>query len=205
MKKEKNIPTQVKDANLVELRRKQIIDSGVKLFTKQGFHKTTTRQIARMAGFSIGTLYEYIQSKEDVLYLVCDHIHRGVEEGVKRAIGDTGNGRESLFEAIREYYKICDSMIDEILLIYQESKSLEKDAMRVVLNRDEKISNMFEDIIKRGIDDGSITLQTSSTKMLAHNIIVIGHMWTFRRWFFLKNYDIEEYIEEQLRLIATAI
>ena len=67
MKTKKIIPTQVKNQNLVNTRRQQIIDAAVQLFTQKGFHKTTPRQIARKSGFSIGTLYEYIQTKEDVL------------------------------------------------------------------------------------------------------------------------------------------
>ena len=52
----------------------EIVDAAVELFIQNGFHKTTTRQIAKAAGFSIGSLYEYVASKEDILYLVCDAI-----------------------------------------------------------------------------------------------------------------------------------
>ena len=52
-----------------------MIQGAVKLFKEKGFHRTTTREIAKEAGFSIGTLYEYIRTKEDVLYLVCDSIY----------------------------------------------------------------------------------------------------------------------------------
>mgnify|MGYP000869338534 FL=1 len=201
MKTKKIIPTQVKNQNLVNTRRQQIIDAAVQLFTQKGFHKTTTRQIARKSGFSIGTLYEYIQTKEDVLYLVCDHIHSRVEEGVKNAIKETGNGLESLKEAIREYFMICDSMSDEILLIYQESKSLNPESMKYVLHRDIEISLLFEDIIRRGVADGSIKRGEKSNTLLAHNIVVLGHMWTFRGWFLTKNYSINEYTEQQLQLL----
>ena len=67
----KGIPTQVKNQALVAQRRRQIVDASVNLFIENGFHKTTTRQIARASGISIGSLYEYIATKEDVLYLVC--------------------------------------------------------------------------------------------------------------------------------------
>ena len=69
------------------------MDAAVKLFIDKGFHKTTTREIAREAGISTGLLYEYVSTKEDVLYLVCDAIHAEVEhavaEAVSRVSGDT--------------------------------------------------------------------------------------------------------------------
>ena len=85
----KDIPTQVKDPDLVTRRRRQIAAAAVKLFIEKGFHKTTTRQIARTSGFSIGSLYEYFASKEDILYMVCESIHAEVELGVTEAMSRT--------------------------------------------------------------------------------------------------------------------
>jgi len=50
----KDIPTQIKNPELVKRRHRQIVDAAVQLFIEHGFHKTTTRQIAAAAGFSIG-------------------------------------------------------------------------------------------------------------------------------------------------------
>jgi TetR/AcrR family transcriptional regulator, cholesterol catabolism regulator len=57
------VPTQVKDPQLVQRRRRQLVDAAVRLFIDQGFHKTTTRQMAQAAGISIGSLYEYVSCK----------------------------------------------------------------------------------------------------------------------------------------------
>ena len=81
----KSIPTLVKNASLGWERRAILVDAAVELFINKGFHQTTTWQIAKAAGFSIGTLYEYIASKEDVLYLVCDSIHKEMETQLRKA------------------------------------------------------------------------------------------------------------------------
>ena len=119
-----DIPTQIKNPELVDRRRRQIAESAVKLFIKNGFHKTTTRQIAQSTGFSIGSLYEYVASKEDVLYLVCDSIHAEVERLVADTMAKAGGGRNTLAQVIREYFHVCNRMSDFILLIYQETRSL---------------------------------------------------------------------------------
>jgi AcrR family transcriptional regulator len=120
----RGIPTQVKNQALVTQRRRQIVDAAVNLFIENGFHKTTTRQIARAAGISIGSLYEYIATKEDVLYLVCDAIHAEIEHGVAEALDRAKKGKNPLAEVIREYFMVCHRMNDHILLIYQETQSL---------------------------------------------------------------------------------
>ncbi|MBW2059959.1 MAG: TetR/AcrR family transcriptional regulator [Deltaproteobacteria bacterium] len=201
----KNIPTLVKDASLVEKRRRQIVEAAMKLFVQKGFHPTTTREIARMAGFSIGTLYEYIGSKEDVLYLVCEAIHSEMETKLRQALDEGSTGRETLVNAISNYFQVCDRMQDSILLIYQESSSLDRDALRYVLASDERVTSTFANILLQGLKDGTLHLEKNNVKLIAHNIIVLGHMWTFRRWFLRRAFGLEEYIRIQTSFLLSEL
>src|SRR5690625_5003445 len=63
-----DVLSSVKDSKLIKKRRNQMMQGAITLFKEKGFHRTTTREIAKESGFSIGTLYEYIRTKEDVLY-----------------------------------------------------------------------------------------------------------------------------------------
>lgn len=45
----------------------KVLLAGLKLFSKHGFHATTTAQIAREADVSEGTIYKYFKSKDDLL------------------------------------------------------------------------------------------------------------------------------------------
>ncbi|WP_027415244.1 TetR/AcrR family transcriptional regulator [Aneurinibacillus terranovensis] len=197
----KSIPSMVKDPKLIEKRREQIVEAAVGLFISKGFHKTTTREISRASGFSIGTLYEYIESKEDVLYLVCDAIHQEVEKRLKEVLVDATSGVEKLRSAIKGFYHVMDEMQDRVLLIYQEIKSLPKEPMRYVLGKEEEITAIFEEILEHGMQDGSLKIEQSAVKLMAHNIVVLGEMWTFRRWSLQKHYTLEQYINIQTSLI----
>jgi AcrR family transcriptional regulator len=197
-----DVPTQVKDAGLVELRRRQIVDAAVRLFVENGFHKTTTRQIARAAGFSIGTLYEYVASKEDVLYLVCDAIHAEVERGVAEVMDQATGGWEALRGVIREYFLVCDRMSDHILLIYQETKSLPRQWQKKVLENEVRITGLFKGALETLCSrEGLAGPDEAALELMAHNIMVLGHMWTFRRWFFRRRFQIDDYISHQTALI----
>lgn len=198
----KEIPTQIKNPELVKRRRRQIVDAAVQLFIEKGFHKTTTRQIAKAAGFSIGSLYEYVASKEDVLYLVCDAIHAEVERGVFQALERTTQGREALAEVIREYFLVCHRMSDHILLIYQETQSLPSQWRKKVLENEIRITGIFVKVLARLIESGNFRkLNDRSIELVAHNISVLGHMWTFRRWFLARHYSIDDYIAFQTDFI----
>ncbi|MDI3327566.1 MAG: TetR/AcrR family transcriptional regulator [Alicyclobacillaceae bacterium] len=201
----KPIPTAVKDPQLVEVRRQQIVDAAVDLFIKKGFHRTTTREIARESGMSIGALYEYVESKEDVLYLVCENIHNTLEARLRDTLKEAQNGRETLRLAIRQYLYVMDDMQDDVLLIYQESKSLPPESLRYVLRKEEQITGIFEDILRRGLEDGSLQLDPRAVTLMAHNIIVLGQMWAFRRWVLRRHYDLEDYIRVQTSLLLNEL
>jgi TetR/AcrR family fatty acid metabolism transcriptional regulator len=52
--------------------RVRIINSAKKLFSEQGYQKTTIVDISRQAGLSEAALYEYFQGKEDLLLTIPD-------------------------------------------------------------------------------------------------------------------------------------
>ncbi|OHD66275.1 MAG: hypothetical protein A2176_07230 [Spirochaetes bacterium RBG_13_51_14] len=45
------------------------------------------------------------------------------------------------------------------------------------------------------------SLDDNAAEVAAHTIAVLGHMWTFRRWFFGRKYGIDEYIRLQTDFI----
>lgn len=200
-KKSKLIPSMIKDERLIEQRRQQIIEGAVRLFVKKGFYKTTTREIAKECGLSIGTMYEYIQTKEDVLYLVCEYIHSELEKRLLEVMSEEDSGIESLLKSLKQLFRAMDEMRSLVLLIYQETKSLPKDKMKYVLSKEEEITDLFAHILEKGMKDGTIQIDASSIKLMAHNIMVIGQMWTFRYWALGREYDPEEFAKRQMSLL----
>ncbi len=50
----------------VERNQIHIEDAALRVFTRQGFHGTTVRDIAKEAGVSLGNLYNYYKTKEEI-------------------------------------------------------------------------------------------------------------------------------------------
>lgn len=192
---QKNVETTVKDENLIKQRRAELIRAAVTLFTEKGFHRTTTREIARTAGFSIGTLYEYIRTKEDVLYLVCDDIYNKVSDRLRASILLDGDGLHCLKEAIASCIKVMDEMQDEVLVMYQEAKSLSKESLPYVLNKEMEMAMLLEEVLDHCVQLGALTLSKKQKSFYAHHILVQCQMWSFRRWGLSKMFTIEEYTD----------
>lgn len=196
------VPTQIKNKELVRERRRHLIDSTVTLFIEHGYHKTTTRMIARAAGFSIGSLYEYVSSKEDLLYLVCKAIHEEVKDAVEDALSASSMEKEQLAQVIRQYFIVCDKMADHILLMYQVTQFLPDKWQERVLINELNITDIFIQTLTgmSGKNDFP-RLDEKIINLVGHNISVIGQMWAFRRWHMKKNFTLDQYISIQTDFI----
>jgi TetR/AcrR family transcriptional regulator, cholesterol catabolism regulator len=201
----REVPSLVKDEKLVKKRRDQMIKGAVKLFKEKGFHRTTTREIAKEAGFSIGTLYEYIRKKEDILYLVCDAIYDEVHEKLQKAIETKQVTIDSLKNAVTAYFQVMDEMQDEVMVMYQESKSLSKEALPYVLKKEEAMVEIFSGMLHQLVEVGELQLDEKDIQLISHQIVVQGQMWSFRRWGIKHLFTLDEFIEKQNRLIFNGI
>ncbi|GAA0320237.1 TetR/AcrR family transcriptional regulator [Bacillus carboniphilus] len=205
MANKREVHASVKDEKLVKVRRDQMIKGAVSLFKEKGFHRTTTREIAKASGFSIGTLYEYIETKEDVLYLVCDSIYEEVKERLQESIDPKLGTIEGLKAAVEAYFRVMADMQDEVLVMYQEAKSLSKDALPYVLNKELQMVHMFEEILQGCVEKKELTMTESEIQLCAHNIFVQGQMWGFRRWALKSRFSLDEYIQMQTKFVLEGI
>ena len=60
-------------------RRDQILDAAAKLFAQNGFHSTTIRDIAKVAGIADGTIYNYFRNKPALLLGIFDRMRSLLE------------------------------------------------------------------------------------------------------------------------------
>jgi AcrR family transcriptional regulator len=209
----RRIPTLVKDEVLVREKRGRIVSAAVELFVSKGFHSTTTREIAAAAAVSIGSLYEYVESKEDVLYLVCESIHGEIEsqlrEVLARSDAQSAPGGDDFVSrlqgAIAGYFRVCDRMQDSILLIYRETASLNEESRRYVLRNEARITGIFRELLREGSAGGLATDDPQELELMAHNVVVLGHMWCLRRWSLRSEFSIDAYIEHQTALLMREI
>lgn len=199
------IKSKIKDKTLINKKRGHIANKSVELFVKKGYHQTTVREIAKASGMSMGALYDYISTKEDILFLVCDHIHSTVNNKIKSSFTGEKNSLQYLKDAIKEYYTIIDEIQDYMLLLYQETKSLNKKARKYIFNAELELTIIFENILKQCIREKTISLKNRDTTLVAHNIMVTGQMWAFRRWAISRDISLKIYIERQTEMIIKGI
>ena len=107
-----------------------------------------------------------------------------------------------LAEVVREYFMVCDRMSDFILLIYQETHSLPAQWQQRVLENELRITGLMIAVLARLAASGTLPqMDDRQIEIAAHNIVVLGHTWTFRRWYLARHYSIDDYIALQTDFI----
>ena len=91
----------------LERNQRRIEAAALRAFTRKGYHGTSVRDIAREAGVSIGNLYNYYRTKEELFIAVVTRYEARIDELRQKALGpieDAFSPREldRLARAIRE-------------------------------------------------------------------------------------------------------
>jgi TetR/AcrR family fatty acid metabolism transcriptional regulator len=86
---------------VVRARREQIVGAATRVFAEKGFRRATTREVAREAGVSEGTIYNYFEGKDALLMAILE----GLNETERRA-EDFEEGMATDFRGfLREYLR----------------------------------------------------------------------------------------------------
>lgn len=71
----------------VERNQQRIEDAAVRVFTKLGYHGASVRDIAKEAGTSLGNLYNYYRSKEEIYLSVIGRYESHMEKLRRKSMG----------------------------------------------------------------------------------------------------------------------
>lgn len=98
------MPKMSEDA--MEERRAQIITAAMRVFAEKGLSHATLRDVFREAGLSAGAVYNYFNSKEDLILAVTE---AGMAQ-VVAALGSITSGKDNLDEIISGFLSMLGRM-----------------------------------------------------------------------------------------------
>jgi TetR/AcrR family transcriptional regulator, transcriptional repressor of aconitase len=90
----------------LDARRSEVLDAAIVCFSRDGFHRTTMKDIVRQSGLSPGAIYNYFKSKEEIIQAIASRREEKERQLVKGAIGEGPPGKA--LERVR------DAFLDEL-------------------------------------------------------------------------------------------
>ena len=199
----RRIKTATKNPDRVRERRESLINAAIAVFIEKGFHNATVRDIGRAANMTQGTIYNYVSSKDDILYMVCDRIVAEYNEQARRALDTSHEPAERVRSAVRAISQVMYRHRREILLIYQDSHLLDKRSRRVILARVEEFIGMFERIITDAARELGVPLP--HPHLSANMLTFLPVMIALRGWSLKNDLPPEEVIEQITAFIVRGL
>ncbi|HVF63652.1 MAG TPA: TetR/AcrR family transcriptional regulator [Casimicrobiaceae bacterium] len=192
-----------KNPERVRVWRERLINAAIEVFIEKGFHNATVRDIGRAANMTQGTIYNYVRSKDDILYLVCDRIVAEYNDQTRKALEASRDPVERVRLAVRAISKVMYRHRREILLIYQDSHLLDTRSRRVILARVEEFIGMFERIVSDAAGELEVPLRHPH---LAANILTfLPAMIALRGWSLKHDLSPDEVIDEISRFVVRGL
>jgi AcrR family transcriptional regulator len=194
------VPAKVANEALLAERRGKIVSAAVELMLHQGFHQTSVREIAAAAGVTMGTLYLYISRKEDVLYLASEAIMTELSDGLL-GVERRESAVESLRDAARYFFGAVSRLRREVALLYRESASLLPEHLEVMKQAELRERDFLAAIVRDGIASGEF--RPLDPELLAHDVIMLAHMWALKGWALRERFDEAGYFDAQFNVILS--
>jgi AcrR family transcriptional regulator len=196
----KKIATTIKDQELVAQRRGEIIDVATRLFLERGFHKTSIRDIARACPFNLASLYMYVTSKEDILFLVAQQLMEEKAKAMASVEVLTDNPAESFRTALRAYCRIVHDYRPHIRLLYRELDVLPPERREIVMASLSTVTDVFETIVRSGMEKGVFC--DVNPKLVALDALFLCHLWSLHaRALRAIAGNIDDFFDMQSRLL----
>jgi AcrR family transcriptional regulator len=189
---------------LAEQRSRQLLDAAARLMEREGSDAVSMQALASEAGVSVGLIYRYFGSKDDILLAVIVQVLDAFAAQVPQAIGAAGaDPVRRLAAAFTAYCTVIDEHRHAAVLTYRESKSLDAAGRERIKRLEVETSQPLRDAVRDGVEAGA--LRTADPDLVAYNLLLLAHAWALKHWYFEKTMTLEAYIGAQLALALSAV
>lgn len=170
---------QVKKETVAIRNLTRIVDATLSLANSKGFQAMSLRDLSAHTGLSMGALYAYIRSKEDLVSLIQQHGRLLIASILQARVEGIESPTEQLQEAIRTHLFLSEMMQPWFYFVYMEAKNLPERERRQAVEAELSTEKIFHDIIQAGQRDGSFRIV--SVDMLAACLKAVLQDWYLKR------------------------
>lgn len=113
------------DENLIKTRRHQIFLAACRVLARKSFHQATVKEIALEAGIAAGSVYLYVQSKDEILLLLAESMVGELADALPEIRENSaGDPRRELLGILRRVLDIIDCYREAFAVLNHEVRYL---------------------------------------------------------------------------------
>ena len=137
-----------------ESRADQLLETATLLFKEKGYHNTSMQDLADALGMQKGSLYYYIESKEDLLREVLEQATSILGAQIDEVYAADLTAAEKLRIALENHGRAIMDHLNLVTVYLQEYRSLPPERLKEVMTRRENYEQCLMQILQDGIASG---------------------------------------------------
>jgi AcrR family transcriptional regulator len=137
-------------------READLLSTATRLFRARGFHATSMQDLAEALGMNRGSLYHYIESKDDLLWWIVDDAMARLRSSVEPILTSEGPAAERLRGAIGAHLAFAAEYSDELSLVQIELRSLSPDRRTLLLGQRDAYEGCWRATLQEAVAEGAI-------------------------------------------------
>jgi len=161
-------------------RREELLAVACRVFAEKGFDGAALQDIADEFGVLKGSLFHYIQSKDDLLYEIIESVYTGAQAAVWSNAVQEGPAVERLRRVVTAYVEYISRHLDEVTVWLHDFKALPEQQRESIRRYEERDRRQLLDLIRQAQREGGIRPDVDPG--LA-SLALLGAMNWVHRWF----------------------
>lgn len=192
---------QIKKEERVVKNLQKIFDATLEIGIQKGFQSMTMRDLSRVSGLSMGGLYSYFSSKEEILRVYLGQGRKMVKRVFERFIKGEDDPIEQLRIGIQVHLFLSEKMQDWFYFSYMEARNLNPDERERTIQSELLTEKMFENILVEG-DEKGVFKQMDHT-LCASLIKALLQDWYLKRGKYARRkISVDHYAEFVMKFIS---
>lgn len=178
----------------------KILDATLSLANKKGFAAMSLRDLSARTGLSMGGLYAYIRSKDDLAELIQRHGRALSQRVLEETLSGIADPRKQLHAAIRAHLYLSEILRAWFYFSYMEAKHLGPEERQKAIDSDQESEALFRRIIEAG--QRSDVFRDTDAQQAASLLKALLQDWYLKRGKYrTRGVDAERYAEDVIEII----
>lgn len=185
---------QIKNSNIALKNLEKIFTATFKLANEKGFQAMSLRDLSRETGISMGGLYAYIGSKNDLASVIEGVLSNYIDQVSSGLSAQNLQPVDRLRAIVYGGIYMMDIMSQWYYFCFMELKGLPREQQQHTLELELRFERILIDAFEAGVASGQFICK--KPELLASQITAQLQQWHLKRWKFkLRNVDIQEYAQ----------
>ncbi|PCH76881.1 MAG: TetR family transcriptional regulator [Flavobacteriaceae bacterium] len=162
--------------DLSRSRRQIIIEEAAVLFNDKGYSSTSMKDIANSIGVKAASLYNHIESKQEILSVLLLFIANKFQEGIEDIDKSSYSFNEKLKEIIKMHIRVSIENRHITALITQDWKHLEEPSLTEFKTIRTNYQTVLKKILSNGMESGEFKITHLDITL---NVILSSLRWIY--------------------------